>query len=206
MKYNSLILFLLLSISTSAQNPLRSSTEIAFGRSTHGTGDLPGYYLGFQFDIPISSKFYWYLGMEATLNDAPDFPLFYEEPNGTMQNATLHFVTSGLQLIGGGGYRFVNTEKHEFGLSLNPLFRYQATSISDVIGTIYPAATGLPIPIRVIVSETPYRTYSVGASFKVKYQYKLNEKWQVGLMGGLQSDTNSDTIYYYGLQIGRTYF
>ena len=206
MRYNSLLIFLLLPFSISAQNPLRSSTDIALGRSIHGTGDLAGYYLGFQFDLPITPKFYWYLGIEATVNDAPDFPLIYEEPNGNIQNGTLHFVTSGLQLIGGVGFKFVNSQRHVLGLNFNPLFRYQASSISDVIGTIYPAATGLPIPIRVIVSETPYRTYSVGASLKVKYQYQLNEKWQLGLMGGLQSDTNGDTIYYYGLQIGRKYF
>ncbi|WP_148229701.1 hypothetical protein [Cellulophaga algicola] len=205
MRYNSLILFLMLSFYTSAQNPLSSSTDIALGRSIHGTGDLAGYYLGFQFDTPITSILYWSLGIEATLNDAPDLPLFYEEPNGNIQNGTLHFVTNGLQLIGGVGFKFINSEKHILGVSLNPLFRYQATSISDRIGTIYPAGTGLPVPVRVIESETPYRTYSVGASLKLKYQYQLNEKWQMGLMGGVQSDTNGDTIFYYGLQIGRKY-
>ena len=70
----------MLSFYSSAQNPLSSSTDIALGRSIHGTGDLAGYYLGFQFDTPMTLKFYWSLGIEATLNDAPDLPLFYEEP------------------------------------------------------------------------------------------------------------------------------
>ena len=180
-----------------------SSLEVFAGRSHHGTGDLQGFIIGFQNNKSLTPRLSWSLGLEATSNDSPDLPLIYQDPNGRTVDGTIHFVTTGLQIVVGLEYAFLQSQKHNLSLSLLPFFRYQATSINDVVGTLFPAGTGFPIPVRVIENINPARDYSPGASLRLNYSYKLKNQWSLGFMGGVQTDTNGDNLYYFGLKTGR---
>lgn len=133
------------------QNNENSNLEFSFGRSMHGSGDTPGFHYGFTYSKEFSRKFSWQIGFEGTLNDSPDFPLFYEDPQGNSFDATLHTVTVGFQVVSGVKFNVVTSIKHNFGISILPLIRYQATSLSDIYDTIFPAIRGVPFPVRNII-------------------------------------------------------
>ncbi len=188
-----------------AQSDKLSYLEFTFGRSQHGTGDTPGYHYGFSYGKEIKNRLFWQLGFEGTLNDTPDFLLTYELPNGQLVDASLHTVTAGYQLTIGAKYNFVQSDSHQFGIALLPLFRYQATSLSDIYDTLFPAITDLPFPVRNIVRLSPGRTFSVGGSLRLQYQYNINDRYYIGLLGAFQTDTNGDTLPHYSLRIGQSF-
>ena len=187
------------------QNEQQSYLEFSFGRSIHGTGDTPGFHYGFSYGQEFSKKLHWQLGFEGTLNDTPDFLLFYEQPDGERVDASLHTVTAGYQLVVGAKYNLIQSNKHQFGLALLPIFRYQATSLSDVYATLFPAITDLPIPVRDIVRLSPGRTFAVGASLRLHYNFHIGNDFYLGLLGAFQVDTNGDTIPQLGLVLGKRF-
>ena len=89
--------------------------------------------------------------------------------------------------------------------SLSGILRYQTSSASDAINKLYPALTNLPFPVIVLENSSPQRTYSIGAAPKVGYNYTFNNKIAAGFAGGLQFDTNGDTILQLFLTIGRRF-
>lgn len=185
---------------TSNDHP--ASVQINLGRSFSGTGDTMGFHFGFVHTNNFANKFNWFLGLEGTLHDDESNQLFFEDSNGKVANGTLHDVTGGLQLLAGIAYNFIHNTHHDFGIGLGAVFRYQATSINDIIYTFYPVATGFPVPVRVIINEEKQRTYSPGGTFRIHYNYKINNKYFVGFTGGTQFDTNDDVISYATLNIG----
>ncbi|NKI32793.1 hypothetical protein [Croceivirga thetidis] len=201
------ILFCLsITISTlQAQNNSEFNLEFVAGLNTHGTGDIPGYQFGFIYGQSVSNKLHLQIGFEGTLNDKPDFELFYENQSGNLIDASLHTVTSGMQLIFGLKYNFVQTTNHEFGVSLLPLVRYQATSLSDSYDTLFPAITDLPFPVRNIIRIEPGRTFAVGAGLRLGYSCNFGNSLFLGINGGFQGDTNEDTIVSYFLSVGKKF-
>ncbi|MBU3027793.1 hypothetical protein [Zobellia galactanivorans] len=185
------------------QNEPKSYLEFSFGLSRHGTGDITGYHFGTNYGKEFSNKFYWQLGFEGTLNDSPYTPLFYELSDGERVDATLHTVTAGFQLVTGIRYNFIQTTNQRFGLSILPLFRYQATSLMDLDSVLYPAGTDLPYPVRSSIRFSPARTFAVGASLRLNYYFQIGDSFYLGLLGAVQFDSNSDTIPHFGLVFGK---
>ncbi len=206
MKKNLFFLsYLLLSTGLAAQNKNSVFLELSFGRSLHGTGDTSGYHYGFTYGQSFSKKFYWQLGLEGTLNDVLDFPLFYQDDLGNRFDASLHTVTAGFQVVSGIKYNLVQSSNHEVGIALLPVFRYQATSLSDLYDTLFPPLTGLPIPVRNIVRISPGRTFTVGASLRLQYRYVFENNLSLGINGAFQSDTNGDTLPSYFITFGKRF-
>ncbi len=203
--FTSILFVVFYIVSTTAQQEKPAYLEFSFGRSQHGSGDIPGFHYGFNYGEQFGKRFFWQLGFEGTINDMPDFLLFYELPNGEIVDASLHTVIAGYQLTTGVNYNFIQSTRHELGLALLPLFRYQATSLSDAYDTLFPALTNLPFPVRNIFRFEPGRTFSVGGSVRLQYQFNFSEKYYVGLFGAFQTDTNGDTLPHYSLRIGRTF-
>ncbi|MDO6472537.1 hypothetical protein [Maribacter sp. 1_MG-2023] len=73
------IFTLLTTLSIYSQNNDDSYLEFMFGRSVHGSADIPGYHYGFNYGQELSKKSYWQLGFEGTLNDTPDYLLTYKD-------------------------------------------------------------------------------------------------------------------------------
>jgi hypothetical protein len=201
--YLILILFLTTQFILHGQNEPKSYLEFSFGLSRHGTGDTPGYHFGTNYGKKFSNKFYWQLGFEGTLNDSPGIPLFYELSNGERVDGTLHTVTAGFQIVTGIRYNFIQTTTQRFGLSILPLLRYQATSLMDVDSVLFPAGTGLPIPVRNSIRFSPARTFAVGASLRLNYNFQIGDSFYLGLFGAVQLDSNGDTIPHFGLVLGK---
>ena len=201
----SILAVFLISVLT-AQTPTIDrpvSLEINLGRSFHGTGDIPGFHLGFTYTTPVSNKLHWFVGLEGTLHDKIINRLEFQNPvTGELLNSNLNGVTGGLQVTGGIQYNFIQRTKHNFGVSLGTVLRYQATSLNDFIEIDFPAATGLPIPVRVIVNYEPHRTFAVGGLLKMHYNYTIGNKYLIGFVGGSQLDTNEDIIHYVSLNFG----
>ena len=204
---NSLIFILLIFCKSFifGQDKKPSYLEFGLGRSIHGTGDTPGYHYGFSFGQAFSKKMYWQIGFEGTLNDTPDFLLTYVDDLGNVYDASLHTVTAGFQLISGIRYNFIQSSNHQFGVSLLPVFRYQATSLSDFYATLYPTLTGLPIPVRDITRIEPGRTFALGVTLRLQYNYLFDNNFYLGINGAFQTDTNGDTIPSYFLTIGKKF-
>jgi len=207
MKYSRVLgfLFFLFFFNTFSQNDSTSNLEFGFGRSIHGTGDTPGYYFGFNYLNSISNKWHFQIGFEGTLNDSPDFGLIFEDDLGNVFDGSLHTVTSGFQLVSGVKYNFIQNSRHELGIGLLAIFRYQATSLSDVIDTLFPPITNLPFPVRNIIRFGPGRTFAVGGSIRLQYRYIFNNDFYLGINGAIQTDTNGDTIPNYFLTFGKTF-
>lgn len=205
MKKSALILFTsLISFFTYSQDK-ESYLEFSFGRSVHGLRDTPGYHYGFNFGKQLYKSLYWNIGFEGTLNDMPDFLLKYEDTNGNEYDASLHNVTAGYQLTLGIRYDFLQSNGHKFGASILSLTRYQATSLSDFYITLYPPATGLPIPVRDITRLSSGRTFAIGGSLRFHYSYEITNGYYLGILGAIQIDSNGDTIPHYSFRLGKTF-
>jgi hypothetical protein len=201
----TVVFFLIFSNFSFSQNDSTSYLEFSFGPSMHGTGDTSGYYYGFNYGQSISTKWYFQIGFEGSLNDEPDFLLFYQDQAGNTIDASLHTVTSGFQLAAGLKYNFIQVSNHELGLAILPIFRYQATSLSDSYDTLFPAITDLPFPVRNIIRLDSGRTLAFGGSLRLGYKYFIGNNFYLGANGAIQTDTNGDTLTSYFLTFGKRF-
>ncbi len=215
-KYRILALFLLfLSIVNAQEKPNLSAGKAGektafalfnFGRSFNGTGDIMGFQYGFTYAKYLGGKkIYWSIGFEGTLHDDEVIDYFFVDDQGNNRDGKSRYVTSGLQLVGGIGYQFIKSSRHDLGLSVGPLLRYQSSSIPDVVTILFPAVTDLPFPVQVVEFREPFRTVSLGAVLKLNYYYKFENDFVLGLTGGFQTDTNGDTISYISLGVGKRF-
>jgi hypothetical protein len=64
---------------------------------------------------------------------------------------------------------------HKVGLQLGGLLRYQTSSYYDAIDVLYPALTGLPIPVTIIINKTPQKTFSIGSTAQFYHTYSVKK-------------------------------
>lgn len=190
------ILIIVLSITffTNAQSSQQESINLGLGYGLHGSGDLYGYQYGVQYTKDFGKKWTWSIELGGSLHDGADDTLTYLDESGTLVDATLHFVVGGLQTGFGVTYNVIKNENHRLGLTVMPILRYQATSLSDLIATLSPGFTDLPFPVRNLIRLEPARTFSLGSVFRFEYAYHLGNDFHLGLGASFQMDTNEDTI------------
>ncbi|MCF6347682.1 MAG: hypothetical protein L3J20_05195 [Flavobacteriaceae bacterium] len=198
------ILFFIV-LSTHSQESKKSTLEFHFGRAKHGTGDIDGFLYGVQYQQAFGKKIYWVGGFEGTFHDAPNGDSLFFEYEGETFDSTIRFVTAGMQLVAGIKYNFLENKNHTFGIYALPLLRYQATSINDIIDTLYPIITDVPVPVRIIINEEPSRTLSFGGALRFNYNYTFNKGLYLGVLAGFQTDTNGDTMLNAGLTFGKRF-
>lgn len=208
MKKHFFLLIIFITFNSFSQTTPNSFSENSaivfhFGTGIHGTGDTPGFNYGFNYKSFFQKNLFWNVGFEGTLHDSKQRAFIWEAPNGNVFDSTLHDVTAGFQLVLGIGYHIINSTHHKFGINLNALGRYQASSLNDLQETQYPLLTGYPVPIRFIINTTPSRTLAFGGAIKLFYDYKFENKYSIGLMGAFQMDTNGDVIPYAAIRLGR---
>jgi hypothetical protein len=182
----------------------KKQLQMLGGWSKHGSGDLRGFYYGFNYSKYFKPKLSWQVSVEGNMYDGY-FPLYYTAPNNSVVDGSYRYSISGLQLGYNLRYSFLKTDNHEAIISGGAFVRYQSSSASDAITVLYPIVTNLPIPVIYFQNETPARTIAVGAYPKIEYNYTLKKKITIGMIAGFQFDTNGDNIMNLSLSIGKRF-
>lgn len=196
-----LVLGLIMNDKSVAQSNL---AQFSAGFSRHGSGDLNGISYFFDYTHYFKNKLSWVASFGGDIHDGVS-PLLFEYPTGNQVDASFRYTLAGIQIGSGIKYSLIKKEKHEVFISVIGIFRYQSSSASDAINKLYPALTNLPFPVMLLENSSPQRTYSVGAAPRIGYNYTFDKKIAVGFSGGLQFDTNGDTILQLLLTLGRRF-
>lgn len=164
------------------------------GRGKLGTGDIQGLMLGVEYERYFQKRLSWSTELGMTIHDGSDL-LLVTEANGEVHDLSYRYTTAGAQLAGKIGYHFLRTKNWDAGIRIGGLFRYQSSSVPDDVTMLFPIATGLPVPVFINENTSPQRTYSVGGISQLFVSYTIKKKIILGLVTGLQLDTNGDTIF-----------
>jgi hypothetical protein len=199
-------LFLLFFISTTANaqktyQDLSRSVQMNIGGGKHGTGDLNGFNINTEYRSFFRKHLSISFALGATIHDG-DFPVSYSDANGNIVDASYRYTTGGIQLTSKFGVSIFKTQVSDFGFQAGPLLRYQSSSYFDEINVLYPAATGLQIPVIAIINKSPQKTLSAGVIGQGYYNYTIKKKVFVGLLAELQIDTNGDLLHQLAVSCG----
>lgn len=177
-----------------AQMLPNQALKLNIGRAKLGTGDIQGLMLGVEYEKFFQRKLSWSAELGMTIHDGSDL-LLVTEATGKVHDLSYRYTTAGAQLAGKIGYHFLRTEKWNFGVRIGGLFRYQSSSVPDDMTTLFPIATGLPVPVFIGEHTSSQKTYSVGAVSQLFAGYTIRQKIILGITTGLQLDTNGDTMF-----------
>ena len=201
--YLFLIFLAITTLSHSQNTSLRNTLTGEFGLNKHGSGDITGFTYGVRYNKVLNKTFDLIFSFEGNLNDREDTPFLWEDPNnGNIYNSTPHDVNAGFQINVGKGFNIINSRKHKFGINPSIFGRYSANSLFDVIVTDYPALTDFPVPIRYYYREDSGNQLTAGASFRLFYNYRISDKYFIGLNPGFQLDLYGNTILFTTLSFG----
>lgn len=179
--------------------------NISIGSSFHGSGDMRGVIINTEYFKNLKKHIGLSFSLGGTLHDGT-YPLFFIAPTGQNIDGSIRYTTGGLQFASHLGYDLIKTRKHQFQLRAGGLLRYQSSSPNRELIIFYPAAgTGLPVPAIVFNNATPQRTFSIGASAQLFYNYTINDKFAIGLLAGFQTDSNGDVIRQSCISVGRRF-
>lgn len=177
--------------------------ELNMSRSKHGSGDLSGFNFSVNFVKPIKKNLSYVISVGGSTHQQKK-ELFFTI-DGIDNDGSILYVTSGFQVGFGLDYKFINFDKHKFGIRLIPFGRYQSTSLPDVVTILYPIITDLPIPVIYFEQTTPSQTIAVGLNTSLFYNIKLHKTLSLNLLGSFQFDSNGDNIIGYGLGLVKSF-
>lgn len=175
------------------------------GKSKHGSGDIQGVAFNTVYSKSFHKKLSWVATFGGTLHDDSK-ELIFTDPNGNIVDGSIRYTTGGIQSTFGVNYSFIQTKRNEVYLGLNSLFRYQSTSYYDVITVLYPIITGLSIPVIYFENLTPARTFAVGGTIRLGYNYTNKKNILFGIFGDFQMDTNGDVLSQLALTVGKRFY
>lgn len=181
--------------------PLKRLT-LSGGQATHFSGDIRGLIVSTEYGLQLKKNWTWYAGIGFTLHDEPGIPVYFDWNNNTI-DASKKEATGGIQLTSHIGYDILSRNRHQAGVKLGFLGRYQTTSATSVINIIYPIATNLPYPIYVLENINPQRTVAAGVSGQLYYNFQLTGKIGLGVVAGYQFDSYGDNISQLSLSVTR---
>jgi len=157
-----------------------------------------------EYENYFKKKFSWTLALGGTIHDGFE-PLYFKDQTGRPIDGSFRYTAAGLQITSHLCYSFIKSTRHEFQLRAGGLLRYQSSSYFDELAINYPAGTGYPIPVIYIENKTPQKTYAVGGSCQIIYNFTFTNKINVGILTGLQFDTNGDNISQLSLTLGKRF-
>ncbi|MGB4771609.1 MAG: hypothetical protein WBP58_09125 [Chitinophagaceae bacterium] len=204
MKYIIFFTLVCWSASALAQTSSKNHPEyfqLATGISKHGTGDMNGYAISVDYKRYLRPRTSISIGLTTTIHDGV-FQILYTDPNNNPLDGSYRYGTSGIQLNARMGYSMIRAKHHTLDVQLGALLRYQTSSYYDDLTTLYPPATGLPIPVFFQVNRSNQRTVSFGSIGAIQYQYQFVSGDHIGIHGSLQTDTQGDVISMVSLLIG----
>ncbi|MFV0605523.1 MAG: hypothetical protein ACK5NK_06725 [Niabella sp.] len=182
----------------SAQNGVYADID----KANHGTGDLRGISVSIGYEKFFKKKLAWFSEFGTDITDRED-PLNYTLNNRDI-NGSLRYTTAGVQLNGGIA-AFPLKNKNEVKISLGGIFRYQSSSLPYSHETVYPPLLNYPYPLNGFQQEDNMRTFTLGGKLRFGYAYHFQIGFVLGVNGYIQTDTNGDSIYGYGLTIGKRF-
>jgi hypothetical protein len=208
MKYLLTFCLLLIScLSFSQDKNLLNTRQLNFsiGRSKHGTGDMRGLIFNTEYAKSFKKRLSLIMGVGGTIHDGVR-PLYFTAPDGKEIDGSVRYTTAGLQAKTQIGYSLLKTNKQELQIRPGAVLRYQTSSYYDDVTFLYPGAgIGIPFPVVVFNNKTPQRTFAVGGNAEIFYNYSITPKILIGVLAGLQTDTNGDTITQLSLSVGRRF-
>ena len=205
MKFLSVLpaLFHFVIVSGQEQVPSRY-LHIGFGRSFSGTGDV----IGLSYDVRYSEYFKrrtgFYFELGGSIHDGK-FPIYYRNSTNQRIDGSIYFTTAGVQLVTGLSQSFLRTKKHELGIRIGLMPRYQSTSYWDWVEVIYPPVSGLPIPVAHFINTLPHRSLSIGGKGQFFYNFTMNRGFLISLSGTFQGDSNGDIFADFGIGFGKRF-
>lgn len=202
----NLLLLIVLNISVvslsgqSLQNANRKTFYLSSGNSLSGSGDINGFYiqLGLQKKV---NRWNYSISQSTTIHDGT-YPIFFQTPSGADIDGSIKHSVTGIEVIPMVGYSLISTRLHDFQLSIGAILRYQSSGDNDSYVLLYPAATGLPIPVLYFTNDAPLRTFAIGPIVQASYDLRLSKRLKIGASWSFQFDTNGDNLTNYGLRIG----
>lgn len=183
---------------------VKQELNLTVGSSFHGTGDLRGVIMNTEYTKNLKKRVGLSFSLGGTLHDGSQ-SLFFVAPTGQNIDGSIRYTTGGLQFGSHLGYSLIKTTNHRFQVRAGGLLRYQSSSVYDGIAILYPAGTGFPVPVIVFNNTSPQRTFSIGASTQLSYNYNINNKIAVGFLAGFQIDSNGDVIRQTCISAGRRF-
>jgi len=201
-----ILLFLLISSYLAGAQTLSPKRQIQLiaGKNFHGTGDMRGISFQIDYEEYFRKRISWIIGLGATIHDG-SIPLFLDDPGNSPIDGSVRYTTAGFQIGSQLGYTLIQINKHEFQIRMGALVRYQSSSYYDEVSIYYPAGTGLPDPVIVFSNKTPQRTISLGGNAQIQYSYTLSNNISLGVLAGLQTDTNGDTLSQISLTVSKRF-
>ncbi len=197
------LILLLIATSVSAQDKgQKSSIQLFLGKSFHGTGDVFGIEYGGIYSSDIGRKSFWFAEAGGSIHD-DRWPLYYTNPSGEWIDASIHYTTAGVQATGGVGLKLLTKKRHDIGLRLGIMARYQSSSYWDYAEVLYPPLTNLDFPVAHFINTTPKKTMSLGGRGSFSYSFTFTPKFFLALNASIQTDSNGDTLTSATLGIGR---
>jgi len=200
-KFILLIILICFTTTLSAQDNF--NLELNISSSKNGSGDLSGFHFNANFVKSLKNNFCYVISIGGSTHQRKN-ELFFTI-NGRENDGSILYVTSGFQVGFGMDYKFINFEKHKFGIRIIPFGRYQSTSLPDVVTTLFPIITELTFPVIYFEQTSPSQTLAVGLDTSFIYNIKLYKSFSLNLLGNFQFDTNGDTIRGLGLGVVKSF-
>ncbi|HMT75896.1 MAG TPA: hypothetical protein PKA77_17615 [Chitinophagaceae bacterium] len=182
----------------------KQAISLGIGRSIHGTGDMRGWSFSVKYSKKIKKNWYYLAEVGNTIHDGIDY-IFYEYPVGYPVDGSIRYTTAGFQSSFSVGYHIIDTKQFLLSFSIGTLARYQSSSYYDNVVILYEPITNLPYPVILFRNRTPQKTFAVGLSPNVAFQFPISSKHFLELNGSFQFDTNGDNISQLMLSFGKRF-
>jgi hypothetical protein len=196
-----ILLALIYSVTSIAQENPKNSVQLYIARSFHGTGDLPGILLTAEYGHFFKKRLEISGNITSTIHWG-SFGLFVTNQFGTFDQS-FRFGTAGIQAGSKFGYTILNFPRHSLKAKAGSFIRFQSSSASGGYGVTYPPAVNYPEPIFTFRQVEKQNLFTVGYLAELSYTFITNKNLLLGVTAGFQNDTNADVITYYGIFIGR---
>src|SRR5688572_5478695 len=202
------VIFLLLvtcTFNSYSQDLPKRQIEAMASYSFNGTGDIWGPGFSMRYTNYFKRNISWGAWLGCTIHDKV-WPIdFIDSSTGRIIDISIRNMAAGLQGGGNIAYSVVRSQMHEFKLELGGVIRYQSTTTPHITTVLYPALTGIPFPVYVFQQNSPQRTLAIGANFQMSYNFSFNNRVSVGIIAGLQTDTNGERILPIGITVGKRF-
>lgn len=199
MRYPLLFLFCFTTFCALSQKRFASAD---ISTSLHGSGDLVGPAINFEYGKYIKKRLAWSANFTATIHSGAETLLWI---NGApVEGYDFREVTAGLQV---GGYMWVSpiqSQRHEVRFGIGPLVRYQSASHNGGLETIVLRRPD-PVPAVILQNNESQHLFSPGYQAALVYSFVFKKGLLFGLRGSLQNDTNADIITQVGLRVGKRF-
>lgn len=206
MKQTFLFTLLLLAFSTFAQkNKLfNAQVQLGGGYSKHGSGDMKGIAFFTEYSKPIGKRTEWTINIMTTIN-GDRFKVIVNNPDGTQNDQSFRYNSSGLQAGPKFGYSLLQARHHQIKIQAGTFARYQNSTSPDMYSFYINQSSGMPQPSFEFFHNEKQNTISAGYSVDLSYNFITSKKLMIGFKAGFQNDTQGDAIPQLCVAVGRRF-